>query len=447
MATKFAATYDPYGRQTMFNANSTRGRLVKLVAAVVVTIITISALRSVYTPSDNVYGLMIDAGSTGSRIHTFTFQKHPKTSKLEVLTEDFHAIKPGLSAYKDNVANAAMSLEPLIQRAKARVPMSAQAHTPVVLRATAGLRMVGEEVANSILGEVRNYLKSSGFRFDDDSWASILSGNEEGVYSWITVNYLLDRGPHNTVGTLEMGGGSSQVAYVPRDRTLNSGSANCSTTEEGLDFKGEKLSLYTTSHLGFGLQKARALSLNMFKDKDLLSDNPCVNSGAPQDIAIPFEEDQTITVSGKGDYAACRRLLDENLMDPSMGKCDCDVCTYHGSAQPPPIPEYVAIAFYLGRTVAIGMQTPLTVKDIRLKGEEVCSMTVEEVKAQYPEVPSGDATDLCLDLAYIALHLEHGHGITENSGASLMVMEKINDFELGWCLGAMQQTMEKLALK
>ncbi|CAN8063130.1 unnamed protein product [Agarophyton chilense] len=446
MATKFAKSYEPVGRSALSSALATRGRLVKLVAAALVTVFALSALRSVYTPSDYVYGLMIDAGSTGSRIHTFKFRKNPATEKLNVLGEDFHAIKPGLSAYKDSANAAALSLEPLIQRAKSRVPIAVQPHTPVVLRATAGLRMAGDEVANSILREVRTYLRTSGFRFDDDSWASILSGNEEGIYSWITVNYLLDREPYDTVGTLEMGGGSSQVAYVPRDKALNSGSSNCSTSEENLDFKGEMLDLYTTSHLGFGLQKGRATALKMFQEKNLLRDNPCLNAGGEVQVAIPFEEDQKLTMTGKGDYTACRKLLDEQFMDPSMGQCTCDLCTYHGSAQPPPIPEYVAIAFYRGRTVEIGLGTTLTVRDLRQKGEEICEMSVEDVTAKYPEVPQGVATDLCLDLAFITLHLEHGHGITEESGTTLMVMERINDFELGWCLGAMQQTMAKLGM-
>ncbi|KAI0560500.1 ectonucleoside triphosphate diphosphohydrolase isoform cra-b [Gracilaria domingensis] len=446
MATKFAKSYEPVGRPSMYSQPSTRGRLLKIAAAAIITIFAISALRSVYTPSDYVYGLMIDAGSTGSRIHTFKFRKNPATSKLNVLGEDFHAIKPGLSAYKDSANDAALSLEPLIQRAKSRVPISLQPETPVVLRATAGLRMVGDQVADSILQEVRKYLRTSGFRFDEDSWASILSGNEEGIYSWITVNYLLDREPFDTVGTLEMGGGSSQVAYVPRDNALNSDSSNCSTSEENLDFKGKRLDLYTTSHLGFGLQKGRATALKMFQEKGLLQDNPCMNPGGPVEVAIPFEEDQKLAITGTGDYAACRKLLDENFMDPSMGQCTCDLCTYHGSAQPPPIPEYVAIAFYRGRTVEIGLDTTLTVRDIRQKGEEICAMSVEEATAKYPEVPQGVATDLCLDLAFITLHLEHGHGITEESGTTLMVMEKINDFELGWCLGAMQQTMSKLGM-
>lgn len=442
--TKYSKQYDALSRSAMQYPSPARSRFLKLLAATIVTVLTLTALRSLYTTSNYSYGLMIDAGSTGSRIHTFTFRKDPATSKLHVIHEDFYAIKPGLSHYKQNPQNAAKSLQKLITRAKSQVPHAAHLHTPIVLRATAGLRLVGEQTADQILHHVRTFLKQSGFRFDDSSWASILSGNEEGMYSWTTVNFLLDRDPLFTVGTLEMGGGSSQVAYVPRDNILNSAKPNCSTDSEKLNFKGKKLDLYTKSHLQFGLQKARELALRKFQEKSLLNDNPCINAGTPIDVPIPFEKDTTLKMSGKGNFNACRKLLADELITPVTSVCKCDLCTYNGAAQPPPIPEYVALAFYRERTVELGLSTPMTVKDIRKLGEEVCNMTVEQVKEKFPTVSNGVATDLCLDLSYIVVHLKHGHGITEESGASLMAMEKINGFELGWCLGAMQQIMSTL---
>lgn len=448
MSSKLSKAYEPVSRGSIFSASppSSKGRLIKLFAILVTVLIGLSALHALLSPRDTVYGLMIDAGSTGSRIHTYSFRHHAASDKLDLLHEDFLALKPGLSSHKDDPDEAAKSLVPLLERAMARVPKEARPTTPVVLRATAGLRMVGEDAANVILGKVRTLLRESDFRFDSDDWATILAGNEEAVYSWITVNYLLDRKPDDTVGTLEMGGGSAQVAYVPRDESPEASSANCSLGDEKVDFKGRDLPLYTVSHLDFGLQKARAIALEKFEETSKLSDNACINSGASVEMAVPFDDSgKKLTMSGNGDYAKCRQLVDENVVMPAMGaSCGCDVCTYRSAAQPQSIPEYVAIAFYLERTVSLGLSTPLTVKDIREKGEEVCAMSVDEVQAKYPQVPNGVATDLCFDLAFMTLHLERGHGIHESSNTKLMVLDKIKDVELGWCLGAMQQTMSKL---
>lgn len=43
--------------------------------------------------------------------------------------------------------------------------------------------------ASKILASVQKSLKSSPFMFKDD-YARIISGEEEGLSSWITVNYL-----------------------------------------------------------------------------------------------------------------------------------------------------------------------------------------------------------------------------------------------------------------
>lgn len=47
--------------------------------------------------------------------------------------------------------------------------------------------MKDEETSNAILKNIKNYLSSLPFNFQN---ASIISGQEEGLYGWITVNYL-----------------------------------------------------------------------------------------------------------------------------------------------------------------------------------------------------------------------------------------------------------------
>jgi GDA1/CD39 (nucleoside phosphatase) family len=455
MAASISRTTNGSGYELLGSTKSTRlpasslprSGIVKAAIAITVTVFALAVLRVFITPVDRVYGLMVDAGSTGTRMHTFTFTRDAN-QKLTLETEDFAPIKPGLSSFKEKPQTAAKSLEPLLDRARSIVPEHLWSETPIFLRATAGLRMVGEEASSAILTQVHTLFKASGFRFDSPQWATILGGSDEGIYSWITVNYLMNRPAEATVGTLEMGGGSAQVAFVPTDNS-HAATGNCSTDATPTVFKGANMPLYTKSHLNFGLKKARSVALRRFKETGAVSSNPCVNSGSPVRFPIPFSDDKkaAVVLNGVGEYNACRRLVDKVIALPSeTDTCRCKACTYHGASVPAPIPEFVAIAFYLERTAAIGMSSPLSVADIRRKGEVICAMTVDEVIAKYSAVPNGVATDLCFDLAFITSHLEFGHGITEMSGTRLHVVDKIAGVELGWSLGAMFKEMQKLGI-
>ena len=69
------------------------------------------------------YGIMLDAGSTGSRIHIYRFLPPSTPGGLpEPVDEVFEQIKPGLSAYASDPHQAAASLQPLIRRALEAVP-------------------------------------------------------------------------------------------------------------------------------------------------------------------------------------------------------------------------------------------------------------------------------------------------------------------------------------
>lgn len=57
-----------------------------------------------------------------------------------------------------------------------------------MLLATAGLRMVSPDRAELVLDACREELLQSGLLFRQD-WASVVSGQEEGLYAWIAANY------------------------------------------------------------------------------------------------------------------------------------------------------------------------------------------------------------------------------------------------------------------
>ena len=202
------------------------------------------------------YGIVFDAGSSGSRIHVYTYRTGaaPPLEQFDLVHDDLVKITPGLSSFKDKPADAGASLQPLIDHARKKIPDNLHYRTPVFLMATAGLRVVGEKVKDEILDSVRATLARSGFRFRDE-WVGVLDGKEEGIYGWMTVNYLLNAlypKTNDPVGVIDLGGGSVQIAFpTKRKRVAPLG------YQQQHDFQGREHNVYVTSHLGYGLDAAR----------------------------------------------------------------------------------------------------------------------------------------------------------------------------------------------
>lgn len=72
------------------------------------------------------------------------------------------------------------------------VPLSERQSTPLVLKATAGLRLLKQEEADNLLNSVREVFKKSGYSVNNDA-VEIMDGIDEGIYSWFTINFLLGK--------------------------------------------------------------------------------------------------------------------------------------------------------------------------------------------------------------------------------------------------------------
>ncbi|GAB4819746.1 hypothetical protein N2152v2_006792 [Parachlorella kessleri] len=162
-------------------------------------------------PPSPSYILVIDAGSSGTRLYAYTWQpgQHPGAPPIvEAIPPSAAAHKvprrampakrayqrvetePGLDQFVgDERGLRAKSLGPLLGWAKAVVPRHQRRRTPVFLYATAGLRTLPDAQQDVLMNGVRGVLQRSSFRFEE-SWARIISGEDEGIYGWIALNYL-----------------------------------------------------------------------------------------------------------------------------------------------------------------------------------------------------------------------------------------------------------------
>lgn len=195
----------------------------------------LSSMCPINVSTSTLYGIMFDAGSTGTRIHVYTFVQKI-AGQLPVLEgEIFDSVKPGLSAFVDQPKQGAETVQELLEVAKDSIPRSHWKRTPVVLKATAGLRLLPAQKAQALLFEVKEIFKKSPFLVPDDS-VSIMDGSYEGILAWITVNFLtgqLHGHSHETVGTLDLGGASTQITFLPQFQLLGIWIESCKTSNSG----------------------------------------------------------------------------------------------------------------------------------------------------------------------------------------------------------------------
>lgn len=369
------------------------------------------------------YGVMFDAGSTGTRIHVYTFiQKDPE--ELPVLdNEMFHSIKPGLSAYADTPEMGGHTVRMLLKVARKTVPRLEWKRTPVVLRATAGLRLLPAEKAQALLEQVRDVFDESPFFIPDDS-VSIMNGSNEGILAWVTVNFLtghLYAQTKKTVGILDLGGGSTQITFLPKSKkTIQSAPSDYVAK---FDMFNTTYELYTHSYLGNGLMAGRLATLGALRAEGL--DWKVFRSSC---LPKKFRDDWsfggiTYRVSGIANGYAGYKLCYKEVLKVVSGIVD----------QPFELKDsavFYAFSYYFDRAVDAGLIDGaqggvLEVRDFKTRAKEVCNKM-----SKYGSV----SPFLCMDLTYITCLLKDGFGFKENT--VLQLTKKVNNVETSWALGA-----------
>lgn len=281
------------------------------------------------------YALMIDAGSTGSRIHIYKFNYCGPSPAYEY--EVFKMIQPGLSDRTKTPQGAAESLDVLLDEALRVVPPSLQKCTPLAVKATAGLRLLGVEASRAILEAVEERLRTTyPFVLPDRDGVVIMDGKDEGVYAWITVNYLLDTiradSPKDapTYAVLDLGGGSTQIVFEPEKggegREDVGGVLKDGEHKYELVFGGEERVLYQHSYLGYGLKSARESVHRVVEFMDGLRTtrvsgegelprvpNPCLAQKMTKEVDVPLGDGKVkVLMAGEdiGNFEACKRVLE-----------------------------------------------------------------------------------------------------------------------------------------
>ncbi|KAF7647827.1 hypothetical protein LDENG_00165930, partial [Lucifuga dentata] len=306
------------------------------------------------------YGIVVDCGSSGSRVFVYYWPPHngnPHTllDIRQMKDQDrkpvVKKIKPGISTLAKTPAQASDYLHPLLSFASAHVPKNKHKETPLYILCTAGMRLLPDSQQAAILDDlVADVPQEFDFLFSQ-SHAEVISGKQEGVYAWIGINFVLGRFDHaeeedatvevttgsqslqpisrrRTVGIMDMGGASLQIAYeVPSTITFRSpqeeeaGKSVLAEFNLGCDVEHTQhvYRVYVTTFLGFGgnmarqryedqlvnntLAKNRLLTTQTGVREDKPYLDPCLPAGLSDSVT---RDNHTVYRRGLGDWAQCQ---------------------------------------------------------------------------------------------------------------------------------------------
>lgn len=390
-----------------------------------------------------VHGVVVDAGSSHTEATLYRWQGAKYLGTGRAVQVDHAEADGGISTLgprrtADDLGRAVSGL-------------LAGIRAPVYLGATAGMRVLNftqPAEADAILMAAECALKPYGLRR-----AVILSGHDEGVFAWLSTNYLLDIIPqhsdHNedTAGALDLGGASTQIAF-----SVGSDVSAEDITE--LQLYGRKYRVFAVSYLCYGVNEimrrflAHIIAKQEFRETVV---SPCHNTGysfnrTAKDIfesyctMTPYTEkwlqehpDAVFTFIGNGSANECHSAV-ADVMSAATCRKNYSTCLDPLKVPVPTGHKFMAFsAFYytLKALNATGMPLDTFLNNSNL----ICSVSWEEV--QTLGIPARYVPSYCFQSMYIRDLLIDKYGFSDATWPNVNFIKKAKGYDLGWSLGFM----------
>uniref|UniRef100_A0A8C3C6P2 Ectonucleoside triphosphate diphosphohydrolase 8 n=1 Tax=Cairina moschata TaxID=8855 RepID=A0A8C3C6P2_CAIMO len=393
--------------------------------SIIALVLSLVKIEDVALPPMVKYGMVFDAGSSHTSLFVYEWDSDKENDTgvvSQTLSCDVQG--PGISSYANNPPKAGDSLRECLDKALKVVPAEKQRDVPAYLGATAGMRLLrlqNSSAADQILAEITKTMQEYPVAFRG---ARIITGEEEGAYGWITINYLLESftkySPKahtwvrpeaaNILGALDLGGASTQISFMPKGSVIN-----WNETSRFMLY-GYNYNIYTHSYLCYGqneMVKRLAKELILESSSSTRVEHPCYPKDYNETISLSSfhtspctnasdprlsPSDRNVTLEGRGNASGClvaiRKLFNFSACGQSQD------CTFDGVYQPP-----ISGQFFLS--------------------------------SSYPEENPERLPKYCANANYILTLLLDAYKFNESSWNNIVFQMKAGSADVGWTLGYM----------
>lgn len=271
--------------------------MAKLGAITIALLIAILAVAKTVVFSNTMeskspFTIILDGGSTGSRLHVFEFVQHRNgeeecirrgSTKANIPLSSFGRRLPSELEQDLDSTQIVEHMLPLFDFAAKAIPRKYHQSTEVKYAATAGMRLLEKKEQEAVYSALHQGLTESEYfaftSFQREDLAT-LDGELEGFFGAVAANYLHDivdtklkvkeetehDGP---IGALDMGGSSTQIVFLPGEENAleqeTCDREDCLLTGDGIEhINGDDF--FATSYLSYGVDPFRQRLWNTLID-------------------------------------------------------------------------------------------------------------------------------------------------------------------------------------
>lgn len=371
-------------------------RLITLFIALLSISIVNSAPQSC---TDNQCIAVVDAGSTGSRLHVYAYSLDTNNSPINIQEIFTKKVQPGFASINDDQSTINHYAETLFSDSSFK-------NIPLYFYATAGMRLLSYQKQQAYYDKLKQWFASQ------NQWqlisAKTIKGTEEGLFGWLAVNYQLGRlasSDQPLVGVMDTGGASVQISFP----VTNSQSINPDDLLN-IDLYGRTIQVFSHSFLGLGQNEIASHFL---------------------DVAECFSNDYPLPSGaiGQGNVALCGAATDSLI----NGVHHVDT-TIKPAIKSNPIKSWYAIGgiSYMVQTPPLAFTNNqfTNVELAEQTNDNLCHPAWSTLISQYPT--NTYLSNSCLNASYFYTLLVEGYGINKNEPIQYFpVNQSSNDWTLG----------------
>ncbi|XP_051529955.1 ectonucleoside triphosphate diphosphohydrolase 1-like isoform X1 [Myxocyprinus asiaticus] len=415
----------------------------------IITMVSVSVVQNKPLLQKYKYGIVLDAGSSHTSVFIYEWPAEKENNTGMVQQKHTCNVKgKGISSYSANPEKAGTSLQVCMEEAKQIIPAYRHRETPVYLGATAGMRLLkmeNETASEKVLDSVAHSLQMYPFSYQG---ARIISGQEEGAFGWITVNYLSKnlRKATGTLGALDLGGASTQITFVPKH--------DIESVNNSIDFRlyGNDYHLYTHSFLCYGKDQVLKLSMAeklrstfaVDKTGPIELKDPCFHPGYKVNktfqslfdtpcIEVNTFPNKDLTHVGLGNWTKCQQSVRKIF---NTSHCEYSRCSFNGIFQPSVDGNFGAFSAFYFVMNYLNLTTD-TLDNAKQKLTTYCSIPWQKIVENHPNIKEKYLAEYCFSGTYILTLLENGYNFTSKNWKDISFIKKIGESDAGWTLGYM----------